>query len=162
MPDTDVIHIPPPSAFIGSATSSPEETFYSTLLHELVHWTSAKDRCDRELGKRFGDAAYGMEELIAELGAAFLCADLGIASTPRLDHARYLASWLKVLRQDKRAIFTAASKASQAAAFLHALQPPGQDGDATSCEEINAPSPSHERHASLPLINASDPIGAAA
>jgi antirestriction protein ArdC len=117
-PSTDTIHLPPREAFVGSATSSAAESFYSTLLHELVHYTSAETRCNRQLGKRFGDDAYAMEELVAELGAAFLCAELGIASEPRLDHAQYLASWLSVLKADKRAIFTAASKASEAAGFL--------------------------------------------
>ena len=80
-------------------------------------------RCHRQLGKRFGDQAYAIEELVAELGAAFLCADLRITDAPRTDHAQYLASWLAVLKADKKAIFTAASKASEAAAFLAALQP---------------------------------------
>jgi antirestriction protein ArdC len=69
-----------------------------------------------------GDQAYAIEELVAELGAAFLCADLGITDEPRADHAQYLATWLSVLKADKKAIFTAASKASEAAAFLTALQ----------------------------------------
>jgi antirestriction protein ArdC len=86
------------------------------------HWTSAESRCDRQLGKRFGDHAYAMEELVAELGAAFLCADLQITDEPRADHAQYLASWLSVMKEDKKAIFTAASKASEAAAFLAGLQ----------------------------------------
>jgi antirestriction protein ArdC len=81
-----------------------------------------RDIANRQLGKRFGDQAYAMEELIAELGAAFLCADLRITDEPRADHAQYLASWLSVLKADKKAIFTAASKASEAAAFLAALQ----------------------------------------
>jgi antirestriction protein ArdC len=84
--------------------------------------TSHAARCHRELGKRFGDAAYAMEELVAELGAAFLCADLGITAGPRADHAQYLDHWLGVMKADKKAIFTAASKASEAAAFLAALQ----------------------------------------
>jgi len=88
-----------------------------------THWTSAEPRCNRQLGKRFGDQAYAMEELVAELGAAFLCADLRITDAPRTDHAQYLASWLAVLKADKKAIFTAASKASEATAFLAALQP---------------------------------------
>ena len=88
-----------------------------------MHWTSAEPRCNRQLGKRFGDQAYAMEELVAELGAAFLCADLRITDEPRTDHAQYLASWLAVLKADKKAIFTAASKASEATAFLAALQP---------------------------------------
>jgi antirestriction protein ArdC len=91
-------------------------------LHEQTHYTSHKSRCNRQLGKRFGDDAYAMEELVAELGAAFLCADLRITAEPRADHAQYLDHWLKVMQADKKAIFTAASKASEAAAFLTALQ----------------------------------------
>lgn len=121
-PSTDSIQLPPREAFIGSPTSTPAEAYYSTLLHELTHWTSAEARCNRQLGKRFGDDAYAMEELVAELGAAFLCADLGITDEPRRDHAQYLDSWLTVMKADKKAIFSAASKASQAVAFLTALQ----------------------------------------
>jgi antirestriction protein ArdC len=121
-PSTDSIQLPPREAFIGSPTSTPAESYYSTLCHELTHWTSPESRCNRQLGKRFGDDAYAIEELIAELGAAFLCVDLGITAEPRADHAQYLASWLAVLKADKKAIFTAASKASEAAAFLAALQ----------------------------------------
>jgi antirestriction protein ArdC len=122
VPRTDNIHLPPRDVFIGTATSSAAEAYYATQLHELTHWTSAESRCHRQLGKRFGDDAYAMEELIAELGAAFLSADLGITDTPRADHAQYLDNWLRVLKSDKKAIFTAASKASQAAAFLGSLQ----------------------------------------
>ncbi|MDR3487478.1 MAG: zincin-like metallopeptidase domain-containing protein [Bradyrhizobium sp.] len=121
---TDSIHIPPREAFTGTETSSPAQSYYSVLLHELTHWTSHESRCNRQLGKRFGDDAYAMEELVAELGAAFLCADLGIASQPRLDHAQYLKHWLRVMQADKKAIFTAASKASEATAFLSSLQKP--------------------------------------
>jgi len=122
VPRTDNIHMPPRDVFIGSPTSTPAEAYYSTLLHELTHWTSAPSRCNRELGKRFGDQAYAIEELVAELGAAFLCADLRITDEPRADHAQYLASWLSVLKADKKAIFTAASKASEATTFLTAFQ----------------------------------------
>ena len=121
-PSTDDIHLPPREVFIGTATSTAAEAYVSTKLHELTHWTSAPARCNRELGKRFGDQAYAMEELVAELGAAFLCADLGITDEPRADHAQYLATWLSVLKADKKAIFTAASKASQAAGFLAGFQ----------------------------------------
>ena len=121
-PSTDSIQLPPREAFIVTATSTPSESFYSTLCHELTHWTSAESRCNRQLGKRFGDQAYAMEELVAELGAAFLCADLGITSDPRPDHAQYLDHWLTVMKADKKAIFTAASKASEAAVFLASLQ----------------------------------------
>ena len=123
-PSTDTIHLPARSDFVGSLTSTPAETYYSTLLHELTHWTGTEARCHRDFGKRFGDAAYAVEELVAELGAAFLCAELGIAAEPRPDHAQYLTHWLAVMKADKKAIFTAASKASQAATFLAALQSP--------------------------------------
>lgn len=121
-PSTDSIQLPLREDFIGTTTSTPQEAYYSTLLHELTHWTSHTDRCDRQLGKRFGDDAYAMEELVAELGAAFLCAELGITSDPRDDHAQYLASWLKVMKGDKKAIFTAASAASKAVTYLQGLQ----------------------------------------
>ncbi|HVJ35176.1 MAG TPA: zincin-like metallopeptidase domain-containing protein [Terriglobia bacterium] len=101
------------------------EDYYSTLFHEMTHWTKAESRLNREFGrKRWGDEGYAMEELVAELGASFLCADLGLepATTPRDDHASYLANWLQVLKNDKRAIFTAASYASKAAEYLHSLQ----------------------------------------
>jgi antirestriction protein ArdC len=119
IPKLDEIHMPLRDAFTGSATSTATEAYYSTLLHELTHWTALPHRCDRDLSGRFGTEAYAMEELVAELGAAFLCAELGIAVEPRVDHAQYLAHWLKVLKADKRAIFTASSKAGEAVAFLH-------------------------------------------
>lgn len=98
--------------------------YYATLAHELTHWTRHKSRLDRDFGqKRFGDNAYAMEELVAELGAAFLCADLELVPQIRDDHAPYIAGWLKALKDDKRAIFTAASHAQKAADFLHGLQP---------------------------------------
>lgn len=96
--------------------------FQSTLLHEAAHWTGHHKRLAREFGKRFGDQAYAFEELVAELAAAFLCADLGVSNEPRDDHASYVANWLRVLKSDPRAIFTAASQASKAAEFLLAFQ----------------------------------------
>jgi antirestriction protein ArdC len=111
-PDSDHIQMPPFQAF-GENVS-----YYSTLAHEHTHWTANPQRCDRQLGKRFGDNAYAAEELIAELGAAFTCAHLGLSTEPRSDHAQYINSWLKVLKADKRAIFTAASKAQQATDFM--------------------------------------------
>ncbi|MGE4304968.1 MAG: zincin-like metallopeptidase domain-containing protein [Novosphingobium sp.] len=87
-------------------------------MHELIHWSGADHRLARTFGKRFGDDAYAMEELVAELGSAFLCGDLGLSTSPRPDHASYLASWLKVLKADNRAIFTAASAAAKAAEWL--------------------------------------------
>ena len=120
---SDAIQMPERAAFVGTKTSSPAEAYYGTLLHELTHWTGSAARCGREFGRRFGDNAYAFEELVAELGAAFLCADLSIAAEPRPDHASYVANWLSVLRNDKRAVFTAASKAEQAARFVTDLQP---------------------------------------
>jgi len=110
----DMIEMPDRERFVGSETSSPTESYYSTLLHELTHWTGAPHRLNRELGKRFGDQAYAVEELVAELGAAFSCAAFGISCDPRPDHAAYLSSWLTVLRQDSRAIFAVASQAQEA------------------------------------------------
>ena len=117
-PSTDSIHLPFRETFLQTETSSPEENYYSTLFHELTHFSGAKGRCDRDLTGRFGSSAYAMEELIAELGAAFLCGHFKISASPREDHAQYLANWLSVLKSDKRAIFTAASKASQAVDYL--------------------------------------------
>lgn len=101
------------------------ESYYSTLAHEMTHWTRHPARLDRDMGRKaWGDAGYAMEELVAEMGAAFLCADLGITAEVREDHAAYIASWLEVLKGDKRAIFTAASKASAAAEYLQGLAMP--------------------------------------
>jgi antirestriction protein ArdC len=88
--------------------------YYSTLVHEHTHYTVKDNRCDYQLGKRFGDNAYAAEELIAALGAAFTCAHLGLSTEPCEDHAQYIQSWLRVLKADSRAIFTAASKAQHA------------------------------------------------
>jgi antirestriction protein ArdC len=104
------------------------EAYYATLAHELTHWTKHQSRLDREFGrKKWGDEGYAREELVAELGAAFLCADLTL--TPELgeDHAAYIQSWLKVLKSDKRAIFTAAAHAQRAADYLHGLQAKEED-----------------------------------
>jgi antirestriction protein ArdC len=124
IPSADRIEMPPYRQFIDTPTSSAAEGYYATLLHELIHWTASKHRCDRDIGKRFGDNAYAREELAAEIGAAFLCADLGIALEPRADHAAYLSSWLAVLKSDKRAIFTAAAQAQKAVDWLAAKSHP--------------------------------------
>ena len=99
-------------------------SYYAVLAHETTHWTGHTARLDRAKGKRFGDMQYAAEELIAELGAAFLCAKLGLSPEPRPDHAAYLASWLKMLKNDKKAIFTAASMAQKACDYLDGLQSP--------------------------------------
>lgn len=117
---TDHVQVPPFECF------EDPHGYYATLAHECTHWTRHPARLDRDFGrKRWGDVGYAREELVAELGAAFLCADLGIALKPREDHAAYLASWLEVLNGDKRFIFTAASHAQRACDYLHALQAPG-------------------------------------
>ena len=103
------------------------ESYYATLAHEMTHWTRHASRLDRDFGrKRFGDEGYAVEELVAELGSAFLCADLEITLEIRDDHAAYIASWLKVLKNDRRAIFTAASHAQRAADFLHGMHTAAQ------------------------------------
>jgi antirestriction protein ArdC len=122
--DYDRIELPPRDRFRGSPTSSASEAYYGTLLHELTHWSGAPHRLNRTFGTRFGDNDYAVEELVAELGAAFLCADLGIANEPRPDHAAYVASWLEVLSDDRRAIFTAAARANDAATYLQKLSEP--------------------------------------
>jgi len=117
-PSRDIVQMPELKAFRDA------ESYAATLAHECCHATRHPTRLDRDLGrKRFGDAGYAMEELVAEIGAAFLCADLGITPETRDDHAAYIQSWLKVLKDDKRAIFTAASHAQKAADYLHGLQP---------------------------------------
>ena len=120
-PSTDTITMPDRHRFIGTETSSATEGWYSTLLHELTHWSGASHRLDRTFGKRFGDDAYAMEEMVAELGAAFLCGDLGITAEPRPDHAAYIDNWLRILKSDRKAIFTAASAANKAAEYLASL-----------------------------------------
>jgi len=116
-PSTDTIVLPPFEAF------RDRESYYATLAHETTHWTSHSSRLARDFGsKRFGSESYAMEELVAELGAAFLCADLDLTLEPREDHASYIANWLEVLKSDHRAIFTAASHAQRAADYLNALQ----------------------------------------
>ena len=114
----DFIQIPPIETFRDS------ESFYATLGHECIHWTKHKTRLERDFGrKRFGDEGYATEELVAELGSAFLCADLELTPEIRDDHAAYIANWLEALRNDKRMIVQAASHAQRATEFLHRLQP---------------------------------------
>jgi antirestriction protein ArdC len=116
-PGPDVVQMPPFESFRDA------ESYYATLGHEMTHWTRHPTRLDRDFGRqRFGDEGYAREELVAELGSAFLCADLGLALEPREDHAAYLASWLQVLRDDKRFIVSAAAHSQRAVAFLHHMQ----------------------------------------
>ena len=116
---SDHIQMPPFETFRDA------ESYYATLAHETTHWTRHSSRLDREFGrKRFGDEGYAQEELVAELGSAFLSADLELTPEVRDDHTAYIESWLKVLKNDKRAIFTAAAHAQRAVDFLHGLQQP--------------------------------------
>lgn len=115
-PSTDAIHLPPFERFVSAESAA------AVTLHECAHATGAPHRLDRDLKGRFGSHAYAMEEAVAELTASFVLADLGIAHEPRPDHAAYLASWLSVLKDDPRAIFTAASKAQAAADWMHQQQ----------------------------------------
>ena len=114
----DYVQCPPFETFVDP------EAYYATLAHECTHWTRHPSRLDRDFGrKRWGDEGYAREELVAELGAAFLCADLGLELTPREDHASYIDSWLQVLEGDRRFVFTAAAHAQRVCDFLHARQP---------------------------------------
>ncbi|HEV8502959.1 MAG TPA: zincin-like metallopeptidase domain-containing protein [Casimicrobiaceae bacterium] len=141
-PSLDYLQMPAPGAFAAP------EAYYSVLLHELTHWTSAPARCDRVLGRRFGDHAYAAEELVAELGAAFLCADLGVTvGEPRADHASYVASWIKVLKSDNRAVFRAAALAERAATYLHEL---ADRADAPAPQPDPAPQPPKPRRPRQP------------
>ena len=111
IPSSDIIRMPE----IGTFQSS--EHYYATAFHELTHWTSDKKRCDRDISKgRFGNPDYAFEELVAELGAAFLCSTHGIAGDLR--HAGYIDSWLKALKNDNKAIFKASGLAQAAADYV--------------------------------------------
>lgn len=108
----DDVTVPSPEAF-----GDPVD-FYATICHELAHATGAKHRLDRQFGARFGDSAYAVEELVAELSAAFTLGALGVTSTPRPDHAQYLAHWVRVLREEPSIIRTVASAAQAATTWL--------------------------------------------
>jgi len=114
---SDQVHMPPRTAFKSM------NDYFAILAHEVTHWTGHPTRCPRNFRAIIGSPAnYAREELVAELGAAFLCADLELSLQPRADHAEYMAVWLKVLRNDKRAIFQASSMAQKAVDFLNGLQ----------------------------------------
>jgi antirestriction protein ArdC len=115
-PAADQIHMPDFTAFRAP------DLYYSTLAHEHVHWTAHPSRLNRPLCLHPSDASYAGEELIAELGAAYLCADLGLNLEPRPDHAAYIADWLRVLKNETRAIFLAAAQAEKAVGYLHGVQ----------------------------------------
>ncbi|MGD0108045.1 MAG: zincin-like metallopeptidase domain-containing protein [Rhodopila sp.] len=121
----DYVQMPPFETFRDA------ESHAATLAHELTHATKHEKRLARDMGRvRWGDEGYAKEELVAELGSAFLCADLEITPEVREDHAAYIGHWLKALQDDKRLIFTAAAHAQRAADYLHSLQP-AQQSEAT-------------------------------
>jgi antirestriction protein ArdC len=110
----DIIQMPPFVSFQDA------DSYYATLAHECTHWTGSANRLSRDFGgHRFGSKGYAIEELVAELGAAFLCADIEIPLEPREDHASYIATWLEVLAQDNRAVFQAAAHAQRAAEYIN-------------------------------------------
>ena len=113
VPSRDYIRMPQLKAFENVSH------YYATLLHECAHWTGHEKRLNRDLKNRFKTRAYAAEELIAELTAAFLCAHLDIQG--ELRHAGYIDDWISLLKEDDRAVFTAASKASQAANYLKSI-----------------------------------------
>ena len=121
VPSRDFIRVPPQTAF------GDQINYYRTCFHELAHWTGHASRLDRPQSGAFGSKNYGREELVAEMGSAFVCAALGIIPTVR--HADYLGAWLETLREDSRAIFKAASGASKAADFLLAFMPDQDVGE---------------------------------
>jgi len=118
-PDPDFVAVPPQPAFFEQIN------YYRTCLHELTHATGHPKRLGRDLKNAFGSKDYAREELVAEMGSAFLCAALGIVPTVR--HADYIGSWLEVLREDNRAIFRAASAATKAADWLLARHREAQE-----------------------------------
>ena len=122
-PTLDYIQMPKMEAFNETKTSNAGENYYSTLLHELVHWTGHKDRCNR-FNKKVDSYSkeYALEELVAETGSAMLCVLLGVTNSPRPDHAQYLNHWKNVIRDNPRAIYTAFSRSSKAIQFLDGLQ----------------------------------------
>lgn len=116
-PSDDRVFMPSFSAFVDPLA------FYGVLYHEAGHATGAKHRLDRNLEKRFSARAAAMEEIVAELTAAFILANLDLAFQPRPDHAAYVANWIEALKNDPRAIFASAGQAQAAADWMHAMQP---------------------------------------
>jgi len=112
--ELDYVQMPPLEAFLDA------ESYYGTLAHELTHWTKHEQRLNRDFGrKRWGDEGYANEELVAELGSAFVCADLELHQEACKENAAYIATWLEVLKNDNRAIFAAAAHAQRAADYVN-------------------------------------------
>ena len=127
--EVDYIQMPPFECFRDA------ESYYCTLAHELMHWTKHPSRLARDFGrKQWGDEGYAQEELVAELGTAFLCADLELASEPREENASYIANWLEVLKNDTHFIFKAAAHAQRAADYLASFS---RRDDAIAITDVN-------------------------
>ena len=118
----DTVQMPSEELFTGSDTMSRQESFYATLLHEICHASGHHSRLNRAVPKAFGDAVYIEEELLVELAAAILCAELHVTQDTRPDHAQYIYHWAQLLNDDPKAIFRAAARASEAVTFLNGLQ----------------------------------------
>lgn len=152
----DEIHMPPAMAFMGSSSSSSTETYYATLLHELVHWSGHPTRLKRDFTGKFGAEAYAVEELVAELGSAFLCSLLGVAPALRKDHSQYIKSWIALLKHDTRTLLSAASLASKAVAYLDQMQCSDTNDSCNPSPETkpeSAPRERLRRRRSLPALN---------
>ena len=121
-PKTDYIQLPDKYKFQDTSGSSANENYYGALLHELIHWSGNKHRCDRSFSKYINDSNHAFEELIAELGSTFLCIELGVIRQPRKESFNYISFWLEQLHSDKHYYFRAAKSAVQAVRFLISLQ----------------------------------------
>lgn len=119
----DHVRMPPKEAFKDVGKSSATEAYYGTKFHEGVHATGHESRCKRDLTGSFGNEAYAFEELVAEMGAAILCNQHGISDAPRADHAKYIKSWLRGLKDDKQAVFKAVGLAQKAIKWMDEKQP---------------------------------------
>ena len=117
-PNLDFIQMPMKQDFISTDEENNQQTYYSTLLHEVTHWTGHKKRLARDFSGRFGSNAYAFEELVAEIGSVFLCAKMGVKASPSQNNAKYLNNWLEVLKDDKRAIVKAFSLAQKASNYI--------------------------------------------
>lgn len=119
IPGMDIIEMPSKELFLDNGQTATEN-YYATLLHELTHWTGGKERLNRVQKQCYEDKeSYAFEELIAELGSAFLCSQFGINQQGRDNHTIYIKSWLKALRSDKKYIFKAASQAQKAVDYFN-------------------------------------------
>ena len=117
-PQLDFIQMPMKEDFISTDEENNQQTYYSTLLHEVTHWTGHKKRLARDFSGRFGSNAYAFEELVAEIGSVFLCSKMGVKASPSQNNAKYLNGWLEVLNNDKRAIVKAFSLAQKASNYI--------------------------------------------